>query len=477
MMWGCELLALPKPRKQPHQHDDEQPQQHSKPRYYSTQLNQPCTTIGTAGMRIPKHRHDDRCYGIIPKQQQQQQRQQQRFMGAHHNVGGSHAEEYYISTAFSKFREKPPQIVIQCERVQLVGCNLLPQSAQHMINAAKIRFRVITHADTVSLSVLKHQIAYVEEQERRLYNSRSALSNPAAVFALNLNDANTIKDKQMKSLADAIFGACSIVGGQSPILVCGIPNSGKSSLILTLTRSRTMKVKNKKEYHLPKISVQAGRTLGTKTHVMAYSKNHTITFMDSPGLRPRLELLEPPTIRLLLATKSVEPFKNYIKYIPNNDLLKLLLQAANNYTRINYEVGMMLRRTKTHTVITNEVLDSPPLPDYASAFGLPHATEDPNEFMDAYYKTTKEKVSKDPLHLVRMWQAGNFGSWMFTPYRREYITTANIATMSDYNPDSPVIYMNPAGYEYRKKALDFGKLKKRTIQNMQNEINEKIEQK
>jgi 50S ribosome-binding GTPase len=359
-------------------------------------------------------------------------------------------------------QDKPPNTIVSCERIQLVGCNLLPRMAQSMIHKATHRIRVITHADTVSLNVLKHQIAFVEEQERR-----NNYKYPTAVFVMNLNNAETIKLNQMEAFADAIAGSLSMADRPTPVVVCGIPNSGKSSLIMALTRVRTLKVKKKKEYHLPKISSQAGRTLGTKTHVMEYGKKQKtgITFMDSPGLRPRLEDLDAQSIRLLLATKSVEPFKNYMKYTPNNDLLRMLLQATNNYTKMNHELDMMLRSTKANTA-------SPPLPDYVSAFGLSEATDDPEVFLKAYYKTTMEKVNNDPMYLVRKWQAGDFGSWLFTPFRRDCIANADLASMKDIRLNTTIVYMNAAAQEYIKRAPDF--LDDRTVKNVQGALNEQI---
>ena len=400
------------------------------------------------------------------------QQQQYRFMGRY--GGGTQAEEHFISTAFKKLDTKNPRLVVHCERVQLVGCNLLPRQAQKILQDATIRFRVITHADTVSLDVLKHQIAFVEEQERRNYpNSKY----PTAVFAMNLSTAASSREKQMKSFADAIFGASSLLPGKSPILVCGIPNSGKSSLVLALTRQRTLKVKNKKEYHLPKVSTQAGRTLGTKTHVLEFNKDY-VSFMDSPGLRPRLEGLDPGTIRLLLASKSVEPFKGYIKYISDQVLIRLLLQAANNYTNINYAIGKVLHERKMSTSKRVVEYASPTLPDYATAFGLSDRTEDPDVFIDAYYKTSTEQKSNDPLYLVRKFQSGDFGSWLFTPYRQDVLSVGNIEAMRPFNQNhEPILYCNQAAYGYIGKAPEFGAQKKslRKARDIERQMNAKAE--
>jgi 50S ribosome-binding GTPase len=419
---------------------------------------------------------DYHCVGLLeqvqqppPPQQEHYQRQQYRHMGRY--SGGARAEEYYISTAFKKLDVNQPKIVIHCERVQLVGINLLPRPAQTIIDRATLRFRVITHCDTVSLDVLKHQIAYVEEQERRNYPNSPY---PTAVFAMNLSKADSLKQKQMKQFSDAIFGAASIVRGTAPILVCGVPNSGKSSLVLALTRQRTLKVKNKREYHLPKVSIQAGRTMGTKKHIMEYDNKQSVTFMDSPGLRPRLQGLNPDTIRLLLASKSVEPFKGYADYTGDQILIRLLLQAANNYTNVDYEVGKILHDRKKNANAADTAYSSPTLPDYATAFGLSRSTEDPNEFVNAYYKTSQEQVSNDPLYLVRKFQCGDFGSWVFTPYRRDVLSDRNITNLRPfYQNFNPIIYMNQAGQEYMAKAIDFGTMKRglQKIGHMEKQMN------
>ena len=391
------------------------------------------------------------------RQRRKRIRQQHQHRCMSHFGGGTRAEEFFISSTFRKLETKNPKIIIHCERAQLVGCNLLPRPAQNIIDCASIRFRVITHADTVSHDVLKHQIAFVEEQERRAYPDSEY---PAAVFAMNLSNAANSKEKEMKPFVNAIFGASSLMTGRSPILVCGIPNSGKSSLILAITRQRTLRVRKKQEHHLPTVSTQAGCTLNTKRHVLEFpdSKEY-VTFMDSPGLRPRLQGLNPDTIRLLLASKAVEPFKGYTQYTgkDNEVLLRLLLQAANNYTDVNYAVGKKLHeRRKTGSSLDID-LPSPPLPEYALALGLTDRTTDPSVFIDACYKIDVEQIPKDPLYLVRKWQRGDFGSWMFTPYRQDVLTDRNMEELCllSQKENAPVIYCNQAAYAYIEKAPAF----------------------
>jgi hypothetical protein len=170
-----------------------------------------------------------------------------------------------------------------------------------------------------------------------------------------------------------------------------------------------------------------------------------------------LEGLDPDTIRLLLASKAVEPFKNYTKYISNQVLVRLLLQAANNYNNINYAVGKVLH--DRINAARKKVTEYTPLalPDYVTAFGLTNCTEDPNIFANAYYKTSKEQRSKDPMYLVRKFQCGDFGSWLFTPYRQDVLSESNLESMRGFGQHhNPILYMNQAARAYIEKAPDFG---------------------
>jgi hypothetical protein len=193
-----------------------------------------------------------------------------------------------IVRALEYMKNLSPRVTVLMEKIQLVGCRLLPPVAERVITNSTVRIRCLTHADFISDGALRHQIAVAEEQEQQRFHGTYRPSDfiPTAIIALNLK--NVTKAKQLRPVQLAIFGAAH-VAGHNQILVCGVPNSGKSSLILPLTKQRTMEVRNKKSYHLPKVSDRAGMTIAVKKHVMEAMTHGEVTLIDTPGLRPRLE--------------------------------------------------------------------------------------------------------------------------------------------------------------------------------------------
>jgi 50S ribosome-binding GTPase len=193
-----------------------------------------------------------------------------------------------IARALEYMKNLSPRVTVHMEKIQLVGCRLLPPAAERVITNSTVRIRCLTHADFISDDALRHQIAVAEEQEQQRYHGTYRPSDffPTAIIALNLK--NVTKTKQLRPVQLAIFGAAH-VARHKQILVCGVPNSGKSSLILPLTKQRTMEVRNKKAFHLPKVSDRAGMTIAVKKHVMEANTHGEVTLIDTPGLRPRLE--------------------------------------------------------------------------------------------------------------------------------------------------------------------------------------------
>lgn len=325
-------------------------------------------------------------------------------------------EEHFISQAITAIISKKPEITVQVEKVQLIGCNLLPGAAERVIASSKVRIKCLTHVDTITDAALRHQIAFVEVQERRKYPENN--QQPTAIFALNIKEGT--KAKQLRPVHDALFGAATLVAEHRPILVCGLPNAGKSSLILPLTKERTLKVKNKRDFHLPKVSSKAGMTLGIKSHVLESGKGARktmVTLLDSPGLRPRLQGADPRTVALLLASKVTEPFSGYQGVASHDAILRLLLQAVNNHAHMS----------SAH-------------PAYMGMLGLNSPIEDPNMFIEAY-RQGEPWGHDNEIPLIRKWQSGEFGGLIFTPYREEM---REQGSMLRFNRSSAIVYMNEA---------------------------------
>jgi 50S ribosome-binding GTPase len=217
----------------------------------------------------------------------QQQLQRRLVSGAGGNKYGT--EESHIAKTLTWLREKEPRLMVHVDKITTVGCDFLPGPAFRTIYRAKFRLLVLTHGDVLSARALQHQIALAEDLAAQHSHNQYF---PAAIFVVNLQMVQ--KQKQLKHLIDAMYGAFYLNHmKQRAFVVSGIPNVGKSSLILPLTRGRTLMVKKKRHYHLPKVGPIAGLTLGIKAHVLQCpNHNQEISLYDTPGLRYVATLLD-----------------------------------------------------------------------------------------------------------------------------------------------------------------------------------------
>jgi ribosome biogenesis GTPase A len=217
---------------------------------------------------------------------------------------------------------------------------------------------------------------------------QQADGTPIAVVALDLSEKETT-GKQVKQLTKLIMGATEEARDRQ-VLVCGIPNSGKSSLILPLTRARTLLHKKKQHYHLPKVSAAAGRTLGLKKHHLELPWKQLIALIDSPGLRPRLEDFKryPETLAMLLAVRAIEPYRGYRDDVGDRILVKML--------------GALNR----HALISETT------PDYVEKFKLPGPIHDAQSFLYAARRSFNRATLTDS-ELILMCQKGELGGILF----------------------------------------------------------------
>ena len=219
-------------------------------------------------------------------------------------------EESMIGQAINRMRGKyTNNIVVEVINAWHVDWaqDLFP--CKDILREASLRIRVLTRADHLSKEALQYQM-------HRARTSASRTGKDIAVVAMDVSQAHTVKLKQMKPFLEVLAGAQEVVGqGERSIVVCGLPNAGKSSLIHALTKSRTMEVKKKKETHLPKVSAQAGFTMGTKSHSIyhPHNKKKLISLLDTPGLRSRLEYQKQDQTANLLAVSAMEIPKGYLQ--------------------------------------------------------------------------------------------------------------------------------------------------------------------
>lgn len=159
-------------------------------------------------------------------------------------------------------QQQNPAVTAQVENLAMTGCNFLPGQATKTLQESAVRIKCLSHADTLSDQALSHQIQIAQEQ-----SEQSGGREPVATFALNLKDASH-GGKPFRKIRDALCGVVKLVGENKKALICGLPNAGKSSLVLPLTAARTLAVRKKGAHHLPKVSKRAGRTLGMEKHVL-----------------------------------------------------------------------------------------------------------------------------------------------------------------------------------------------------------------
>jgi hypothetical protein len=321
--------------------------------------------------------------------------------------------------------DKTPPITLQVERAPLSGCAdvFLPKLAKQTIRQSQVRLLCLTHADTLSDAALTHQIHIAQQR------------NPdTAIFAIQILPEIT-KGKHVVTLRDGITGATRVCKDRRVLLI-GLPNAGKSSLIVPLTRERIIRVKKKKEYHLARVSSMAGRTLGLKSHIFEGIDGTRINLQDTPGLRPRFTAFQDnkEIQAFLMAAKITEPFKGWQSRLGTLPL-EILINALNRD-------GIISRKT----------------PTYVHRFGLSSPTVHVHEFLEAaiHFERTRKVIrtsqepsitnqerQKIPLtehEIMHKIQAGEYGGLVFG----DSPVVLDLPPLPMKRTDNAVVYMNQA---------------------------------
>jgi len=323
------------------------------------------------------------------------------------------SEEHHIGSAIRKLKELNPSFVVEVINACNVSVASKLFSASTIIRNAPVVLKVLTHADLLSDDALRYQMAQAQRHDKR-----------AAVIALDLTNASKIKLKSLQNVSHALLGGARLASTQTAV-VCGLPNAGKSSFILPLTQHRTLKIRKKKQFHLPKIAPKAGWTLFTKKHYLEVKGGEMVTLIDTPGLRPKMEHVDDiQTTALLIASGAMEPVKGMMNGELQGVIVDLILKALNRHGSF-----------------------TPSLP-YVETLGLDAPTEDPVEFTKAYQNIQSLKGAGLVLDLVRKCKTGHFGGLIFEQAAGRHDGNEKLSV----NRNMPVVCMN----DEAKRLIDIG---------------------
>lgn len=205
-----------------------------------------------------------------------------------HYVGA----DQYMKNAIRRFSEKPEPCVAQV----VSGFSPFTATAVPSINKwmreATVKIRLYTHADMLSDDAIRYITKLAAREDPEM-----------ALFFLNVANYETIKKKPLQDLNLAFTNAahqCS----RKHVLICGLPNAGKSSIVNPLTRAAILCTKKKRDYHFAKISQTAGHTASVKTHRLDES-DYSCFLIDTPGLLPPPNVIDEHKLVLLAATGSL----------------------------------------------------------------------------------------------------------------------------------------------------------------------------
>lgn len=328
--------------------------------------------------------------------------------------------DMFMMNAIRRVNDKPESCVAQV----VSGFSPFTANSVPCINKwmrqATVRIRIYTHADMLSDEAIRYisKLAYREDPEM-------------ALFFMNVANFNAIKTKQMKDLNLAMTNAahqCS----KKHVLIVGLPNAGKSSIVNPLTRAAVVATRKKKNYHVARVSPTAGRTASIKSHRLDDSF-HSCYLIDSPGLLPPPNVVNEHELVLLAATGSLTASSG-------PPLKKWDLDAV---------ASCLLMGLNAHADLSGVP------PPYVKLLKLDGPTTDPQELLSRVVSIT-EKLSKPQVaeRLIRKCREGGLGGLMLEmPGKTQFIDWKEVhheLMDEEKRPTiggrmlSPIVYMNKA---------------------------------
>ena len=285
--------------------------------------------------------------------------------------------------------------------------------------AADVRIRCYSHAHLLSDAAIQHVLHAADDADTAIFF--------LDLRAATLRHAPCEAEGGLAPLRRAIYGAARSVRTRN-VLVCGLPNVGKSSLVRELTKSSVTSVKLKGEYHLARVSARPGATLHVKSHRLD-ATTKPVMLIDTPGLLPT-RVSEAQI--LLLAASGILTVGSVGGAWPWRALVAQGLDGLNRHARLSLPASM--------------------LPAYVSALGMAAPTDDEAQVLALIAESVPLKAAAS--NFLRSCRAGELGGWLLSGSGgRETAHLSQEAALRSPRPllevqrDRPILTMNARAHE------------------------------
>ncbi|KAJ1460596.1 hypothetical protein M885DRAFT_10719 [Pelagophyceae sp. CCMP2097] len=191
-----------------------------------------------------------------------------------------------------------------------------------------------------------------------------------------IKDDESVPKRFAKRFAEVrrLFLGAAHSNGHRNVLVCGLPNVGKSSVVLCVTKGSVQATRKKTNYHLATISSIAGSSVVLKKHRLDLNANSPHLMWDTPGILPHRGDVNADDLLMLAAAGHVTQSafgRNgcKVRTWPIPEISNIVLQGLNRHWHLG----------------TEEEKQDEPLPPYVGVLKLPEMTDDYEVLLDAMH--------------------------------------------------------------------------------------------